>query len=348
MENPTDKPTTPSLSDDEVTLNTRFFRPNTITNLRRANFLLSKGGMGDFINYLSAIIWILKNTPQLILHIYTHKYFMSFVAFVLDDFNDKFEVKDIKDFQNRDRKFYPTYDCPVYPVNGTGAHLIDLGFQYFANLSPPPADGNYLPYPNYSPIDICQFNLPKKFAVLTPGASIHPGATTPLRSMPGSLLNTLSDHLNSIGVTPVYLGVTRVGEGRPILYGKDYDFSKGLNLINQTSIVEAAAIMYNAEMVIGIDNGLLHLAATTDTPIIFGYTVASPQHRQPRRAKGLTINVYPDVRELGCTFCQSQIRFLYTWDSARNCLYNDLKCLEIMARPKVWIESINKILGITK
>lgn len=85
------------------------------------------------------------------------------------------------------------------------------------------------------------------------------------------------------------------------------DYSKGLNLFNKTSLIDLIKLMDNAVAVIGIDNGLLHLAAMTDVTIIGGYTTVKPEHRLPYRHSVMGWNYKTVVPEesLGCRFCQS-------------------------------------------
>jgi len=75
--------------------------------------------------------------------------------------------------------------------------------------------------------------------------------------MQAHAFNQMCDHSNSKNITPVFLGKTSMDK-RDIKVDERMDFSKGVNFIDKTSLMDAAFIMKNSEMVIGVDNGLLH------------------------------------------------------------------------------------------
>ena len=64
-------------------------------------------------------------------------------------------------------------------------------------------------------------------------------------------------------ILPVFLGKSHLD------LNEDYDLSEGVDFIGRTLLFDALRIIDCAEMVIGIDNGLLHLAACTKTPIVW-------------------------------------------------------------------------------
>ena len=98
---------------------------------------------------------------------------------------------------------------------------------------------------------------------------------------------------------------------------------------DKTEIFQAAALIHKAKMIIGHDNGLLHLAGCTDTPIVFGYNIASPEHREPRRKVGKVFNVVVTPEELVCSFCQSRTNFVIGYNF-QQCFYGDLKCIDML------------------
>jgi hypothetical protein len=316
-------------------LNTRFFRPGSVTDAKLVRFVISDGGMGDYIAYMSSILWIARNHPQVNGQVYCGHFFIEIAEYILKDFSN-WQVFD------RDKKFNPKLEIPtrgpmLMPINVTGCHPLDLGFMYYCNMNPPPEDGNY-----YPEIDVSEYRLPA--GLEAPYAVMTPGAASPNRTMPVSAFNGIKDHLVSLGITPVFLGKEQMTPKRSISFDKDYDFSEGINLINQTSLLQSVKIISEAKLIVGLDNGLLHLAATTMTPIIFGYNIASPQHRRPRRKKGEIYEIFPDTRTLNCTFCQSQMRFMFSHDFTK-CSYEDMACLKELSDPAPWISLIDGCLG---
>lgn len=335
-------PKVPSLDISGVCeLNPRFFRPGSKIREVTVNYVLTEGGIGDFICWLSALEWLARNHPQILGRVYCPDFFVEIAANVLQNY-PKWKVQGRKALNEKKLQSRPTYLPFLRPINSTGAHLVDLGFIFYANINPPPEDGWY-----YTRLDLSKIEgleLPEvPYAVLTPGATYEN------RKLPAKAFNGIKNHLISRGIVPVFLGKVEVGDKRKILFGDDYDYSGGVDLREKTTLLQAAAIMSKAEMVIGLDNGLLHLAAMTDVPIIFGYNIAAPIHRRPRRRKidgkkPILWEIHPDPAMLTCTFCQSQMRFMFNHDF-KNCLYKDNLCLDALSDEKAWCELVDNIIN---
>jgi len=169
-----------------------------------------------------------------------------------------------------------------------------------------------------------------------------PGATYENRAMLASTFNGIKDYLISRGITPVFLGNDKVGT-RKVSFEAGYDYRGGIDLRGKTTLLEAAKVMSKSEVVVGLDNGLLHLAATTEAPIVFGYNIASPEHRRPRRRVGKIIDVSPDPEKLSCTFCQSRMRMMFNHDF-RRCVYGDNACVKELGDVKLWSDAIEEAM----
>ena len=152
--------------------------------------------------------------------------------------------------------------------------------------------------------DVSRFNLPDKYAVILP-TILHKN-----RGLPRVEAYRIAYHLIKQGITPVFLGknttitdtfnkTNRTSISPPAKDGM-------IDLIDQTSLTEAATIMSAAEYVIGMDTGLIHLAACTDVKIICGYTTVDPKLRMPYRRGEMGWNltpIYPSANQ--CKFCSS-------------------------------------------
>lgn len=121
--------------------------------------------------------------------------------------------------------------------------------------------------------------------------------------LPDEMLK-ISEYIASKGLTPVYVGKT----GKISIW-KDYpaisDFEYpgfGLDLRDKTSLSELATIMSQSKAVIGMDSGPIHLAFTTNTPVVCGFTTVAPSKRIPNRALAKTIPIAPNII---CNFCES-------------------------------------------
>jgi len=322
-------------------LNPKFFRPGSKIRDVTVNYVLTEGGIGDFIGHLSAIEWLARNHPQINGRVYCPDFFVEIAANVLQKYH-KWRVQGKKALNEKKLKSRPTYLPFFRPINATGMHLVDLGFIYYANINPPPEDGWYYTKLDLSTVD--KSSLPNtRYAVLTPGATYEN------RKLPAKAFNQIKNHLVEKGIVPVFLGKKDFGDNRKIIFEEEYDYSNGIDLREKTTLIQAAAIMSKAEMVIGLDNGLLHLAAMTDVPIIFGYNIASPTHRRPRRKtidgkKPILWEIHPDPKNLSCTFCQSQMRFMFNHDF-KNCLYKDNLCLEALSDGKAWCELVDNVIN---
>ncbi len=119
--------------------------------------------------------------------------------------------------------------------------------------------------------DIAGFSLPRRFALLVPGAS----AARPEKKWPAERFLELAGKLD-----PEIVWVGAKGEALP------FDVP-GLNLIGRTSLLELAAIISRAGFAIGNDTGPMHLAAALKVPSVVLFSSASdPALTAPRYPDG--------------------------------------------------------------
>src|SRR5207245_757155 len=114
--------------------------------------------------------------------------------------------------------------------------------------------------------------------------------------------------------------------------------------INKTNLLESREIINKAKTIVGLDNGLLHIAGTTNIPIIGGFTTVEPKYRMPYRNNVLGYNYYPVVppESLVCRFCQSNWTFTYEQDF-KVCYYKDYLCIKQLSAD-LYIKELEKIL----
>jgi ADP-heptose:LPS heptosyltransferase len=162
------------------------------------------------------------------------------------------------------------------------------------------------------------------------------------------IANEVIDHIFKIGYVPLFLGkaATKVDPTRTLKgeYVEGINFEKGVDLRDKTNLLEAAKIMKESSLVVGLDNGLLHLAACSDVPIVMAFTNVEPRHRMPYRHDVLGWEVYPIVpdEKIECRFCQSQMKFAFDQNFAY-CYYDDYKCIQNLTADK-YINQINEAL----
>jgi hypothetical protein len=310
------------------------FREGTELNPAPMAFFLNAGGLGDYLNYSAAILWVAKNCPWIHGTVYVSSFLREFLASLFASYKnwkveagEKVTMQQDICFAGPELKVNDGIILNHQLLNATGAHLFDLGFAYYANMNPPPIDAT-LPYVNY-PEKKVHFELRPlkgKYIVFTPGA------ITPSRYLTGKHLNPLIKYVKEKGYLPVFLGKNEVTKDLNPVFPDDVLYSEGLDLRNKTTIPEAAAILQYSKCAIGIDNGLLWLGSLTDTNVIFGYSLAGPKNRKPKRSKicaGKTIDVALTKEELICNHCQDQWKLLIG-HTFHKCLYDDNKCIELL------------------
>lgn len=124
------------------------------------------------------------------------------------------------------------------------------------------------------------------------------------RAWKGSEIQKVADYMNSIGITPVFVGKKGAISIWKTLAVSDFEFNGvGHDLTDKTTFRELFTIMNRAKVVFGIDSGPLHIAFATKTPVVAGFTNVDPFYRVPDRDGALTETVVP--KDLICKFCQS-------------------------------------------
>lgn len=328
-------------------------RPGTQMFTQQLSCIFINGGFGDYITWLQPIRWLASEAKWIKGTLVVPKYFREMAEYFLRPFPewtflDHSELRDRRDLDGVPFRGPVVLDQQA--LNATGAHLLTCGWVYFTNKEKAPEGWDS--YPQFAQVDLDEtlsryiggVPAPGRYAVLTTGV------TTPSRHVPGKYWNYVIEHIRERGLTPVFLGkaVVETGNARNIHteYDRETRFDLGLDLRDKTTLLEAAAIMSRAAVVIGHDNGLLHLAGCTAAPIVFGYNLASPEHREPRRPAGRTYNVTLTHAELACNHCQSNMNFILGYNF-RQCLYGDLACIHKLFEDKAarWKTQIDNALN---
>lgn len=221
-------------------------------------------------------------------------------------------------------------------------HLVDHAFTIMNDRLPEIQYRNY-PKLRLDEIDTTEFNLsPGTYIVLTPGHTVA------VRELLPQALNEIAVWCASRGYTPVWLGnkFSSSGAMHPVIanFNEQIDFSVGVDLRGKTTLLEAGKLMALAKAVVGLDNGLLHLAGCSDVPIVVGYTTVDPWARLPYRKneKGWNCHVIEPDESLKCRFCQVKFHFLYNHDF-RQCYTGTLDCVKQLTGQK-FIDKLAAIL----
>jgi len=315
------------------------FRNNKFDKLEHVNILLNLGGLGDLVARLPVIKYIQDNVPNIVQHVWVPDYALDLCKNLLPRVIINPFSKGHKKYQHN----LPARRAEQPTINTLGSHLTESAFYNILNK---PVDNKYKNYLSLdiTKININKFNLPKKYVVITTGY------TTKVRELLPKYINEISSFVREKGYEIVFLGNEKADVGMQNMsikgnFDETIDYSVGLNLINKTSILEAGKIINGSKAIVGLDNGLLHLAACTDIPIVGGFTTVHPVLRMPYRHDKLGWNYYPvslTNEILECNNCQSSWNFVFDHDFA-TCYYKDNKCCELLSSNK-YIEELKKIL----
>lgn len=306
---------------------------------RDVNCILLSGGVGDHMGSLVAVDYILKTYPWVNLLIWVPDFLKDFAKNVLPPNANVRNFTEMKTQYDRNKTTIHTeWDGRTSPMK---IHSVDYAFLRLCDENPPIHKKNYLKV-KFNEVSLAGIELPEKYVV------IPTGYTAPVREFKPKAINEVAEYVISKGFTPVFLGQREIQTGvKHIIKGtfnSEVDYTKGIDLRDKTTLLQAAKVIQGARAIIGVDCGLLHVAGCTDTTIIGGFTTVSPELRAPIRNNQLGYNFYSVVPGalLQCRFCQSNTNFLYGHDYTK-CMYKDYKCVEELTSDK-FISYLSKLL----
>lgn len=294
------------------------------------NITSGRGGLGDQISRVPAIKFILRTYPHVTIHLSVPDYaYPLFFYFFEGEANLRLFNWDTE----RDIVTRPTYIFNHDLHTTLGTHLVDYAFNILMDRNN--IDMKDKSYPRV--LGEPDFLIDRPYIVLTPGF------TAQNRALPGNTWNYIAQEIEKLGYLPVWVGKGDVYHDLKGRFDGSVDYGKGLDLRDKTSLVEAARIMGKASCVVGLDNGLLHLAACTDVPLVAGYSSVEPLIRLPIREGKLGHNVVyiePDT----CKACESKVRFEYDVDF-KYCYFADYRCTLELDGLK-WMGAIRRALNL--
>jgi hypothetical protein len=159
----------------------------------------------------------------------------------------------------------------------------------------------------YRPIE------PKKNFIHEKYAVIHPVNSWPNRTWSQDNWTKLCEELIKWGYIVVAVGKDSSETGFFNVQKPVHEMGNNIiNLMNQTSISETWHLINDAAVVITMDSGILHLAGTTETPILELGSPINPEFRRPYRKTSKHIYVRG-----GCGLhCSSNMKYaLEYWDT---------------------------------
>lgn len=302
----------------------------------------NSGGLGDCLARMVAVREVLRLEPNVDIRLFTFDFMLPLIENMTElkpFLNDgRLWVCDVKEIAQWVNKEQPGVVFAERSFTPSRISLVDDGLLTLADTLTE-INGKSV-RKHYCEIDTSNEPFPigvehatsKKLVVVTTGF------TAPVRQWPVNEINTYITWLKSAGYLPVLLGNSEAKYVDISL--PDVDAEGCIDLRNKTTLMEAARIVRSSILVAGVDNGLLHLAASVGATIIAGYTTVDPEFRLLAN----TAAVITPYRSLDCRFCQSKYNFAFEHDF-RVCMYGDRQCTTHMAAAR-FIEATARWLGI--
>ena len=293
----------------------KFLRHGTRLPMKKLAIIYSHGGIGDYIQFTQAIQYNLETYRWLTGEIFVKPFFKELAEHWLTPYLDnRYKITVVESFAKSRPdivKYGKGVSGSVGSLNTLNSSIMKVGFHQFADMTYIPDDYNHYPSLDTSAVKL-NVELPKKYAVITTMS------TSPVRTLKAETINSVVNYLSERGITSVFLGKEELDpevnyKGRSV---EGVDYTKGIDLRNQTTLMEAAKIMNDSELTLGLDNGLLHLASCTDTNVLWAFNTVDPTLRLVKRPtdKGETLVITPPKDKLNCTFCQSNMMFMIDHD----------------------------------
>lgn len=303
------------------------------------NFVLNHGALGDTITSLPAIIAARRHypTPDVTLRVWAGEWQHELLRHLLAPYGE-FEVHDFEKFpkkaverQDWDGGAVALNSAPFNVHTRNRVHMVDFAFAFM--LDSRPENMPERSYPTAAPLGPRPHEAPY---VVFPT-----GATSANKLFRASVMAPVIRWVVSHGYTPVLLGTAKShvmldkgGELAPVELRDEVALlpeavrAKCLDMRHKTTLLEARDWCGHAAAVVGVDGGTIHLAGTTDAPIIYALTTTHPRHRYiPRHGDHQYRIRYVVPTNLECAGCQSNWRAM-AHHSFTDCLYNDNLCTE--------------------
>ncbi len=302
------------------------------------NHVMNNGALGDMISSLPATVFARQRYPTsaLTLRVWVAPWQMDLVDHLLKPYG-KFEIKNLLEFPLK-KVEREDWDGGSIAFNGIWGdqhtrcrvHMVDYAFACLVNGRPESMEQRS--YPTKAPIG------PK---VLEGKYVVFPvGATSDNKLFHASVMEPIMRWCIEHGYAPVIVGTktshtqTKIdGAMKPIvlrdqagLISKE-TLEKCVDHREKTTLLELRDVLGHAAAVVGVDGGTLHLAGTTDVPIVFASGTTLPKHRYiPRHGSHTYKARYIGPRDLECYGCQSN--WPMTTLHFTRCVYEDNACMQ--------------------
>ena len=307
-------------------------------------FIMNNAALGDMITSLPAVIFAMQNvSPEVKLTVYVPPWQVDLVAHLLAPYG-KITVGSLNDVPMKIEDRREAWPESSVSMNGAiqnthtrnRVHMVDHAFNFL--LDSRPENMAQRNYPTAAPLGDYRVSTPSPYVVFPIGA------TSDNKLLKAAVMAPIMQWCMDQGYTVVIVGTkmshTRVqmGDklGEQLVIRDEVDklpadiFSRVLDMREKTTLLELRDLLGNAAAVAGIDGGTIHLAGTTDVPIVYGMGSTLPAHRYVARHGDPSYRIrYVGPRNTECAGCQSKA-VLTRWDF-RNCPFGDNICMTNMS-----------------
>lgn len=301
------------------------------------NFVINHAALGDMISSLPALAFARRRyVPTLKMRVWLPVWHHELVAHLLAPYGE-FELRDLMTFPAKweDRKL-----ADIGPISYNAAlhdqhtrcrvHMVDYAFNFLVNARP--ESMHERSYTTEAPLG------PR---VLEDDYVVFPvGATSDNKLFRASVMGPIMRWCQSNGYRVVVTGTktshthTQVDGVLKAIVLRDQadllpsDVTPGIvDMREQTTLLALRDLLGHARAVVGVDGGTLHLAGTTDVPLVFISGTTAPRHRYVPRHGDHTFRArYVGPRDLECSPCQSS--WPLTTLHFTQCVYGDNACME--------------------
>jgi ADP-heptose:LPS heptosyltransferase len=161
---------------------------------------------------------------------------------------------------------------------------------------------------------------------------IHPGPSWPVKEWPSEFWMELVGKLREQGFT----SIAQLGVGRYMNFGRvTVPLIPGaISLLDTFTVEECIAVIAQAKLLIGIDSGLLHIAASTRTPSVGIWGSTSPQFFYPEAIRQSFV-----IAQVECAGCYHRLPRLH-WITG---CPHDIKCMKMVPVNEVLRVSLAKL-----
>lgn len=303
------------------------------------NFVLNHGALGDIITSLPAIIQARRASPSMELKVYVPSWQLNFIEHLLAPYGE-FDVRDIATFP---LKAAERAELDIGPVSMNAAinnthtrnrvHMVDYAFAFLTDSKPESMQQRS--YPTEAPLGAHILHDCEPYVVFPVGA------TSDNKLFRASVMTPILQWVLERGYRPVLVGSresrtnaqTADGKLEKLVIRDQADLIpqsllfECRDLRDKTTLLELRSVCGFARAVVGVDGGTLHVAGTTDVPIVYASGTTLPKHRYIARHGDHTYKIrYVGPRDLECAGCQSN--WTMTQFDFRFCAYGDNLCME--------------------